>query len=465
MPAQLWSAARHARRGQRADARALRRAPPPAPARRALLPPAARTRCSPCSSAPPPWRVLGLEALGVQTVGEVPDALPHLQPARPLAGCGRLHDRPRPRDHGRRVLRQRAHGPRLRRASRPADRRQPGVPRARRRQRRGRAAVRLPGEQQRQPHRHRRLDGQPHPAVLARHPRDASSCRSLALGPVIAAFPRGGAGRPRRLRRHPARRRRRRSAGSRRFRRSELVLLVATTLGVFLARRPLRHPARRRPVARRPAAARRAAARRHPRLRAAAWRGCTTSTTSRRPRRCRVSSSTATTHRCSSPTPRTSTTAPSPPSTRPQRPSSGSSINAEANVEVDLTSLDALDQLRRDLEVRGIVLALARVEAGPPRRPRRGRPRRRHRHRPDVRHAADRRHGLPRVVRGAARRTAPLRAGAAADPPPPQRQGLDRRRSTHVGRAAGGVARLRTRYRYVVDRRQSVVSTWLRGRS
>jgi SulP family sulfate permease len=37
-------------------------------------------------------------------------------------------------------------------------------------------------------------------------------------------------------------------------------------------------------------------------------------------------------------------------------------LNAEANVEVDLTSIDVLDQLRADLEQRGIVLALARVK-------------------------------------------------------------------------------------------------------
>jgi SulP family sulfate permease len=37
-------------------------------------------------------------------------------------------------------------------------------------------------------------------------------------------------------------------------------------------------------------------------------------------------------------------------------------LNAEANVEVDLTSVDALDQLRSELEHRGIVLALARVK-------------------------------------------------------------------------------------------------------
>ena len=37
-------------------------------------------------------------------------------------------------------------------------------------------------------------------------------------------------------------------------------------------------------------------------------------------------------------------------------------LNAEANVDVDLTALDALDQLRRDLAARGIVFAMARVK-------------------------------------------------------------------------------------------------------
>jgi MFS superfamily sulfate permease-like transporter len=37
-------------------------------------------------------------------------------------------------------------------------------------------------------------------------------------------------------------------------------------------------------------------------------------------------------------------------------------INAEANVEVDLTSLDALARLQRELDERGVVLALARVK-------------------------------------------------------------------------------------------------------
>ena len=37
-------------------------------------------------------------------------------------------------------------------------------------------------------------------------------------------------------------------------------------------------------------------------------------------------------------------------------------LNAEANVEVDITALDALDELRRELAHRGIVFALARVK-------------------------------------------------------------------------------------------------------
>ncbi len=37
-------------------------------------------------------------------------------------------------------------------------------------------------------------------------------------------------------------------------------------------------------------------------------------------------------------------------------------LNAEANVEVDLTSVDALEELRAELADRGITLALARVK-------------------------------------------------------------------------------------------------------
>ena len=37
-------------------------------------------------------------------------------------------------------------------------------------------------------------------------------------------------------------------------------------------------------------------------------------------------------------------------------------LNAEANVEVDLTALDALDQLRDELSRNGITFAMARVK-------------------------------------------------------------------------------------------------------
>lgn len=50
-----------------------------------------------------------------------------------------------------------------------------------------------------------------------------------------------------------------------------------------------------------------------------------------------------------------------PPWTTPTTRSSGI-INAEANVEVDLTSLDALARLHDDLVARGVVLAMARVK-------------------------------------------------------------------------------------------------------
>ena len=37
-------------------------------------------------------------------------------------------------------------------------------------------------------------------------------------------------------------------------------------------------------------------------------------------------------------------------------------LNTEANVEVDIAALDAVDELRRELAHRGIVFALARVK-------------------------------------------------------------------------------------------------------
>jgi SulP family sulfate permease len=37
-------------------------------------------------------------------------------------------------------------------------------------------------------------------------------------------------------------------------------------------------------------------------------------------------------------------------------------LNVEANVEVDITALDAVEELRRELTRRGVVFALARVK-------------------------------------------------------------------------------------------------------
>ena len=37
-------------------------------------------------------------------------------------------------------------------------------------------------------------------------------------------------------------------------------------------------------------------------------------------------------------------------------------LNAEANVEIDITSADALDQLRKELHQRGMTFAMARVK-------------------------------------------------------------------------------------------------------
>ena len=37
-------------------------------------------------------------------------------------------------------------------------------------------------------------------------------------------------------------------------------------------------------------------------------------------------------------------------------------LNMEANVEVDITALEAVDRLRRELTARGVVFALARVK-------------------------------------------------------------------------------------------------------
>ena len=132
--------------------------------------------------------------------------------------------------------------------------------------------------------------------------------------------------------------------GSRAFRRSELVLALATTAAVLLfgvlpgigsaialsvldLLRRIVHPhdgvlgyVRASPA-------------------------CTTSTTTPMPSRCPASSSTATTRRSSSPTPTTSPSARWRPSTRRRRASasSGSCSTPRRTTEVDLTAVDALE--------------------------------------------------------------------------------------------------------------------------
>ena len=89
---------------------------------------------------------------------------------------------------------------------------------------------------------------------------------------------------------------------------------------------------------------------------------CTTSTTTPTPAWSPGWWSTATTHRCSSPTPTTSAPA------RWQSVDGWRAgvewfvLNAEANVSVDITAVDALEDLRSQLHDRGIVFAMARVK-------------------------------------------------------------------------------------------------------
>ena len=70
-------------------------------------------------------------------------------------------------------------------------------------------------------------------------------------------------------------------------------------------------------------------------------------------------------------------------------------LNAEANVEVDLTALDALDQLRAELERRGIVFAMARVKQDSARRTRGRGLARQDRRGPHLHDSADGGRGLP----------------------------------------------------------------------
>ena len=90
---------------------------------------------------------------------------------------------------------------------------------------------------------------------------------------------------------------------------------------------------------------------------------CTTSTTTRMPNRFPAWSSTATTPRCASPTPSTS----APPRWLRRSAAAGQPVrwfvlNAEANVELDVTAAEAVDALISELRRRDIVFAMARVK-------------------------------------------------------------------------------------------------------
>ena len=91
-------------------------------------------------------------------------------------------------------------------------------------------------------------------------------------------------------------------------------------------------------------------------------------------------------------------------STRPSQPVEWLLLNAEANVEVDLTAADALGQLHDELERRGIVLALARVKQDLQRAARAHRAHHPHRPGAHLRHAAGRPGGLRAPRRGDGRR-------------------------------------------------------------
>ena len=70
-------------------------------------------------------------------------------------------------------------------------------------------------------------------------------------------------------------------------------------------------------------------------------------------------------------------------------------LNMEANVEVDLTAIDMLEELRTELGARDIVLALARVKQDALDLSGSCRPRRTNRRRPHLPHPAHRARGLP----------------------------------------------------------------------
>ena len=304
----------------------------------------------------------------------------------------------------------------------------------------------LPGQQQRQPHRHRRRHRQPEPALLARR-LAASSCGPAAPRPAPRAFPIAPRSAPSSSTRPSGSSTSRSSAGSAGSAAASwsspspppsACSLVDVLYGVLLAVAPLAPATCCARVAR--------AARRRPRLRAGTRRHARRRRLSRGPtgaglvvyrydsplffanaddfrRRALAAVDEAaagpSSGSCSTPRPTSRST--SPRSTR------STSCDASSTGAASCSPWPGSSRTCSTTSTPPV----SPTPSGPPHLP----------------HAADRGGGVPRVVRGAPRRTAPLRSNAAAGPARSSRHGqgldCDRRR---VGGATGGVAG-RTRYR------------------
>ena len=266
-----------------------------------------------------------------------------------------------PRGRHRRLLRQRGDRPGVRRQATESDRQRTrsSWPSARPTWRPG--CSRLPGQQQRQPDGDRRRDGQPKPALLAGG-MVTVLLTMLFLRPVLGHVPRAALGGvviyaairlidvARNAAHRPISAQR---AGPAR---------LATTAGGVDLRRALRHRRGHRACRSSICSAGSPSPTTGSWATCPGWPACTTSTTTPRAGRCPGWWSTATTPRCSSPTPRTSRPARWRLVDGAENPVEWFLLNAEANIEVDLTALDALDELRQTLAERGIVFAMARVK-------------------------------------------------------------------------------------------------------
>ena len=148
------------------------------------------------------------------------------------------------------------------------------------------------------------------------------------------------------------------------FRRSEFWLGIAAFVAVLTLDLLVGDRVRRPAVGHGHAGPGGPTARGGPRARSPAWRACTTSASTPPRPRSRACSCSATTRRCSSPTPRTSAPASSRRSTTTRR--EGREVrrvllNCEAMVDADSTAVGAMQELVRELQRRDIEVSLARV--------------------------------------------------------------------------------------------------------